>query len=111
MSAGTERFVIEYVQIGDLGIIGSFPHCDRLPRGAEGIDELAEELQKHDITSKKDIAAFISWILDKVLPSTRCTVKLTYIITHALDEFYRDDYFSTEEEEEEDEDEDGAKEE
>ena len=104
MSAGTEKFVVEYVQIGEMGIIGSFPHCDRLPSGVEGIDELAEELQKHDITSKKDIAAFISWILDKVFPSTRCTLSFG-LVNDALRDFYDEEYFSAEEEEDEDEEE------
>jgi hypothetical protein len=103
MSAGTVRFVIEYVQIGDLGMIGSFPsHCDGLCDGVEGYDELAEELQKHDITSKDDIASFISWILYNVLPSTRCPISFG-LVEGPLQDFYDEEYFPAEEEEDEEE--------
>eukprot|EP01033_Poteriospumella_lacustris_P008371 gene8371-6041_t len=100
MHAGTTKYEVEYVEIGKLGITGSFPEGSRLPSGVDGINEFADELKKHGITSKADIEKFVAWILDSI-DGSRCSLTITYVRYNAEHDVLFGDYCSDNEEEEE----------
>jgi hypothetical protein len=102
MYAGTTKYVVEYVEIGHLEITGSFPEGSRLPSGVEGINEFADELKKHGITSKADIENFVLWILDNI-DGSRCSLTITWVRCNAKNGHLFGDYCSDIEEEEEEE--------
>ena len=71
MHAGTQSFEVQYIVIGPLTVVASFPDGDRLPSYVEGINEFMPLMKKRGMKSEKLVKEFVEWIIVTVAEGER----------------------------------------
>lgn len=95
MGAGTQLYEVQYIVIGPLTVVASFPEHGHLPRFVSGINEFMPLMKKRGIKSEKLVEAFVEWVVGTVAYEER-----QCYLTGALDSLFDE----CDEEEEDDED-------
>ena len=90
MGAGTQLYEVQYIVIGPLTVVASFPDYGRLPRFVSGIKEFMPLMKKRGINSEKHVMEFVEWVIETVAFGER-NIYLTRPLDSLFDELEEDD--------------------